>query len=127
MLLLLGLLLLVHAAADGSIVVKGQKSVIKMHKSFLKVYSQDDLTPTWVGVADYDGQVQGGAEWHRVVLDNVPLSCASSWGTRPCVAEAAEPYFPETFSYVSCVARTRCTDCGVIHAHHLAPSSNLSR
>ena len=96
-LVLIGVCLAPMAAADGHMLLKGKESVVQMHNSFLKVYSQSDLTPSFVGIKDNLHFEAGLHTMHEIVLENVPYTCAGTWGNRPCTPDPKDVDYPAKF------------------------------
>ena len=85
------------SASAASFEVRGSGATVQMHKSFLKVYSQDDLTPAFSGIADHKSFDHGAPQMHTIILDNIADTCAGSWGERPCVPFRAHDNYPAMF------------------------------
>ena len=89
--------LAVAGANAASFEVRGLDSTIQMHRSFLKVYNQADLTPAWVAVTDNLSFEHGRPQTHTIVLDRIADTCAGTWGNSPCVPFGAPAHYPAMF------------------------------
>jgi hypothetical protein len=91
-------LVAVSSAHASTFELNGAHSTIQMHKSFLKVYGEADMVPSFVGITDGTGFEAGAEIWHTMVLDNVRHTCTGTWGNVPCAADLIfQPRFPPKF------------------------------
>ena len=84
-------------ASAASFEVRGADGNVQMHNTFLKVWSQADLTPSFSSLMDDRSMTHGLPLTHTMKLTNVPLTCASLYGEKPCVPYGEDLAYPKQF------------------------------
>ena len=69
-------------ASAASFEVRGADGNVQMHNTFLKVWSQADLTPSFSSLMDDRSMTHGLPLTHTMKLTNVPLTCAQARSRR---------------------------------------------
>lgn len=81
----------------GSLEVRGADANVQMHNTFLKVWSQADVTPSFSAVMGESSMTHGLPLTHTVKLSNISPTCAGVWGETPCVPFDEPADYPKMF------------------------------